>query len=125
MTTIRTITKNIFAEIKAFPRQFGGLLASMWHYIFTPITKPSIFWGYWAYYFATWYAEKRTRKWPPKYDQNGSINGVFVYSEDTLIVLNKMEIKNMKKLSPAASPLRKINPRKFLNRASYYKTKQK
>ena len=129
MKKIKVFLAGVWAEIKAFPIEFSGMFVSLWRWAFAPIEKTRlkehVFWGYFGWHLATSFAKRRTKKWPAKYDQNGAINGVFPYTKNSLVVLNKIEIKQLKKQSPAFSPMAAVNPRKFLKRVSYYKTEQK
>jgi hypothetical protein len=89
------------------------------YYLLSGIRKPRVFRGYFAFSFAKRYADKRTRKWGPSWNQSGRLQGVMPYTDTTLIVASVLELKLMgkKKLLKAH-----INPRKLIRKA-YYTTK--
>jgi hypothetical protein len=95
-----------------------GWLVSLFTYMFSQITKPGIFYGYSAYYWAGKYADKRTAKWHPEWDQNGRQQGVFPLTDTKLLVCSKMELKIYKKKGLIN---KKFKPRKAIKK-SYYTT---
>ncbi len=112
-------------EIKDELRAVSGIFVNTWRFLFAPITRPTFFHGYTHYYFAKKFAEKRTRRYKG-YDQNGKVHAVFPFNDIDLVVLNKIELKALKKRYKTLSWMAlKMNPRKYIKRNSYYKTEYK
>lgn len=96
---------------------FGWIL-SLLIYVFRPISRPGIFYGFSAYYWAGKYAEKRTNKWKCYWDQDGKQQGVFPLTDTKLLVCSKLELTVYKKKGLID---KKFKPRKAIKK-SYYTT---
>lgn len=96
-----------------------GWLRSLFVFVFRSIKRPAVFYGYSSYYFASRYAERRTKKWKPAWDQSGKQQGVFPIEDIKLIVCSKMELKLFQKKGLLS---KKAKPRKMIKK-SYYTTK--
>ena len=96
-----------------------GFIRSFFVYSFQTIKKPGIFFGYYHYFFASKFAEKRSRKWKSHWDQMGKKQGTFPFDDTKLIVCSQMELKMIKKRGGLD---RKAKPRKMIKK-SYYSTK--
>ena len=95
-----------------------GWVRSLLIYVFRHISRPGIFYGFSAYYWAGKYAEKRTNKWKCYWDQHGRQQGVFPVGEVKLLVCSKMELEVYKKKGLID---KKFKPRKAIKK-SYYTT---
>jgi hypothetical protein len=104
--------------IKYFFLDIFGWIHSLWIYCFRSIKIPGIFYGYCAYYWASKYAEKRTKNWDREWDQAGKKQGVLPLSQDKLITCSAMELKAYKKAKLVSN---NIKPRKLIKK-SYYTT---
>jgi hypothetical protein len=82
----------------------------------TGIRKPRIFRGYCSYWYARRYADRRFKLWKNHWDQAGKQQGVFPYTDITLIVCSKSELKYFNKKSMIRN---KMNPRKLIKKAYY------
>jgi hypothetical protein len=91
-------------------------LQGAWYLYFGSIKKARVFAGYNSYQFACAYANKRTKKWKASWDQSGRKQGVFPYSDTSLIVCSKMELKYMGKRRLIKN---KMNPNKLIKKAYY------
>lgn len=96
-----------------------GWLCGLCIYCFRSIQRPGIFYGYGSYFWAGKYAEKRTRKWRPEWDQDGKVQGTFPIMETKLLVCSKLELNIYKKNKLVNKNLK---PRKAIKK-SYYTTK--
>jgi len=96
-----------------------GWMCGLLIFLFRRITKTAIFYGYYSYYWAGKYADKRTRKWLAEWDQDGRIQGVFPIMETKLLVCSKLELDFYKKNKLVDG---KFKPRKAIKK-SYYTTK--
>ena len=111
--------KNYLKITEYFFIDIFGWVCSLLILTFQRIKKPGIFYGYSAYWFATKYAEKRSKKWRPEWDQSGKQQGVLPFNEIKLLVCSKLELKLFKKLKLVN---KKMKPRKLIKK-SYYTTK--
>lgn len=111
-------TKEIIQRIKFFFIDTFGWCKSLWIFLFKDIRRPGIFYGYQSYYWASKYAEKRTRKWKCKWDQKGRQQGTFPIEDIKLLVCSALELKLYKK---AGIISKKLKPRKAIKK-SYYTT---
>jgi len=98
---------------------FYGFLRSFFIYSFQTIKKPGIFYGCGSYYWSCKYAEKRSKRWKPFWDQMGRKQGTFPFDDTKLIVCSQMELKMIKKRGGID---KKAKPRKMIKK-SYYSTK--
>jgi hypothetical protein len=96
-----------------------GLIRSVYLVCFQTVKKPGIFFGYYHYFFASKFAEKRSRKWKSHWDQMGKKQGTFPFDDTKLIVCSQMELKMIKKRGGLD---KKAKPRKMIKK-SYYSTK--
>jgi len=113
-----TKVKLILQLIKVFIIDSFGLIKSVLIIIFRSIEKPAIFNGFHSYYFACKYADKRFKNWKSKWDQMGKKQAVLPFTETSLLVCSKMELKFFKKRK-LINP--NINPKKVIKK-SYYET---
>ncbi len=121
MKKIKDFIKKARTEIKFY----SCIFPNVWKLLFARHKKPAIFYGWKSYEIGKKFADKRTRKYSDK-DQNGKEHALFPFGELSLIVLNKIELKRLKKIQPAKSWIAlKMNPRKYIKRNSYYKTEYK
>ena len=95
-----------------------GWVRSLFCYLFAPITRPCIFYGYSAYYWSSKFADRRMVKWHPEWDQSGRQQGVFPLGDVKLLVCSKMELEVYKKKGLID---KKFKPRKAIKK-SYYTT---
>lgn len=95
-----------------------GLMKSIFVYYLRSVRRPSIFSGYHSYYWACKFAQKRSDKWKPKWDQMGKKQGVLPLDDTRLIVCSAMELKFYKKKGFIN---KKLKPRKAIKK-SYYTT---
>lgn len=122
---MKTKLKAWIAKVKLWAQLTGffitdcwGWVRSLWIFCFRSITRPGIFYGYSHYWWACKYAEKRTRKWQPEWDQSGRQQGTFPIEEVKLLVCSKLELEIYKK---AHLVKQNLKPRKAIKK-SYYTT---
>lgn len=104
-------------KLKLFFRNLTGLIKSLCH-LAGKAKNLKIFYGFWHWEIAKKYANKRFNKYSSKLDQQGKSQGVFAYSEDSLIVISQKEIKHLKKVGFLTTP--KWH-RKIFNKENLYK----
>jgi len=92
------------------------ILESSWYLYLGGIRKPRIFRGYFSYWFAKRYADKRHDGWKDDWDQSGRRQGVMPYTDTTIIVCSAAELKLMGKRKLLKAH---INPRKLIRKAYY------
>ena len=95
-----------------------GWVRSLFCYLFAPITRPCVFYGYKSYFWASQFADRRMVKWHPEWDQHGRQQGVFPLGDVKLLVCSKMELEVYKKKGLID---KKFKPRKAIKK-SYYTT---
>lgn len=110
--------KEKFQLIKFFFIDSYGWARSLFLFIFRSIKRPCVFYGYANLYWATKYANKRTKNWKTKWDQSGKQQAVFPIGELNLLTCSKMELRLYKKKKLIN---KKLNPRKAMKK-SYYTT---
>lgn len=95
-----------------------GFIRSLWILAFRDIRKLAIFSGFKAYEIAQKYANKRTAKWSNKWDQLGKQQFIMPFSDISIIVCSKLELKALKKkgLIKKQTTIRKVT------KHSFYKT---
>ena len=111
--------KEYLQTIKYFVIDTWGWCNSLFIYYFRSIKKVGIFYGYCSYYWASKYAEKRTKNWKCKWDQSGKKQGVFPIADSKLITCSVLELKGLKKRKLIN---KNFKPRKAIKK-SYYTTK--
>ena len=94
------------------------IFESAWYLYVGSIRKPRIFRGYYSFWFAKRFANKRHDRWHVDWDQSGRRQGVMPYTDTTLIVCSAAELKLMGKRKLLKAH---INPHKLI-RKSYYTT---
>lgn len=127
MKTLIVKMKKVYAKAKGYVKQMvifltdtWGMIRSVWIVCFRNIKKPGVFYGHYSYKLAQAYARKRDRRWKPKWDQNGKIQGMFPLGDTKIIICSRMEVKRFQKLGMISKI---ISANKFFKKANYYKTK--
>ena len=93
-----------------------GWTRSLWICKFKSIRHPATFRGFNYLKWACQYADKRSSRWRPEWDQSGRRQGIFPFREGSLIVCSAMELKAMKKMGVIGN---KTKPRKAIKKALY------
>jgi hypothetical protein len=109
------IKKVLFRIICVFIHSFQ-FLQSAWYLCLGGIKKTRIFAGYFSYFFAVRYANKRASKWHASWDQSGRKQGVFAYTDTTFMVCSRFELKEYGKKIKFN---KKIAPKKLFKTALY------
>lgn len=101
----------------AFIDSFGWF-RSLLIYLARPIRFPAYFYGYYNLWWATMYAEKRSKLWPSKWDQMGKQQAVLPLDDLKLLVASRLEIELYKKKGLVR---RNVKAKKLVKK-SYYTT---
>lgn len=102
--------------VKYFFIDSFGWCRSLFIVVFKSIKRPGVFYGYYSYFWACKFAQKRTNKWKPKWDQMGKKQGVLPLNDTHLIVCSAAELVHYKKKKLIN---KKIKSRKAIKK-SYY-----
>jgi hypothetical protein len=92
------------------------MLQSIYYLYFSTIRYSRIFAGYFHWYFACKYADKRSRRWKAKWDQSGRKQGVFPYTDTTLMVCSQGELRLWQKKKLIKN---NKNPKRLIKKAYY------
>jgi hypothetical protein len=92
------------------------ILESAYYLYLGGIKIPRVFRGYFHFWFAKKYADKRHDNWKACWDQSGKRQGILPYTDTTLIVCSAGELKRMGKRKLLKA---RINPRKAIHKAYY------
>ena len=117
----RTLMKKLqlcLNSIKLFWGDSLGLIKNLWIVNFWSIERPGVFSGFYSFWFATYYAKKRTRLYKKEWDQMGRKQAVMPFGEDKLIVCSKMELRSFQKRKLIVD---KHQPKKLIKK-SYFTT---